>query len=489
MGEREKKRANSRDSAHFFSFPFQPLIKTLSRSFSPTRQGAKKAAKAKKREIQRRLGRAIDTNSYEDVVALDVINPADLDVRLGDIGGLAAVKDALYSKVIAPLERPGLFSSSLLRQAKGVLLYGPPGTGKTMLAKALAAEAGAAFINIRASTLQSKWFGDTNKLVTAVFSLAHKLQPSIIFIDEVDALLGARRDAEHEAVTAMKTEFMQLWDGFLTDAGARVMVLAATNRPYALDDAVLRRFSVQYEVPRPDAEQREKILALILRRHVREGGGGGVEAGLAGEAVGGGGATLRAVAKRARGFAGSDLFELCSQAAAVPVHEYMAALDEAAYSDAAPLANGNGNGSGGAAGARAPGGGRTRPALTGPRALAPRDFAHVLETLRPATEHAQAYRARGGGVASGMEGPPPPQPPPPAGGSGRGSSPPEEGAAAAAAAAAVGPAAAAEALARLMGMFAEAAGAGAGRGVGPGRGGTRGVGGVESESESEEDAA
>ena len=249
---------------------------------SPQHQGAKKAAKAKKREIQRLLGRAVDTNSYEDVIALDVINPAALDVRLADVGGLTAVKDALYSKVIAPLERPALFSSSLLRQAKGVLLYGPPGTGKTMLAKALAAEAGAAFLNIRASTLQSKWFGDTNKLVAAVFSLAHKLQPSIIFIDEVDALLGSRRDQEHEAVTAMKTEFMQLWDGFLTDAGARVMVLAATNRPYALDDAVLRRFSVQYEVPRPDGEQREKILALILRRHVREGaggGGGGLEGG------------------------------------------------------------------------------------------------------------------------------------------------------------------------------------------------------------------
>jgi ATPase family AAA domain-containing protein 1 len=326
-------------------------------------------------------------------------------VRLDDIGGLAAVKDALYSKVIAPLERPGLFSSSLLRQAKGVLLYGPPGTGKTMLAKALAAEAGAAFINVRASTLQSKWFGDTNKLVTAVFTLAYKLQPAIIFIDEVDALLGARRDQEHEAVTAMKTEFMQLWDGFLTDAQAQVMVLAATNRPYALDDAVLRRFSVQYEVPRPDAEQREKILALILRRHVREGGGGGVDPALAAEARAGGGPSLRRIAAAARGFAGSDLFELCSQAAAVPVHEYMAACDEAAYGGdggGGRGGNGSGNGGGGSGSGGRGGGGASRPA--GPRPLAARDFAHVLETLRPATEHAASYRARGFGVSSAMGG-------------------------------------------------------------------------------------
>ena len=90
---------------------------------------------------------------------------------LGDVGGLERVKEALHNKVIAPLREPALFRSSLLRQARGVLLYGPPGTGKTMLAKALASESGACFIPVKPSTLQSKWFGETNKLVTAVFSL------------------------------------------------------------------------------------------------------------------------------------------------------------------------------------------------------------------------------------------------------------------------------------------------------------------------------
>ena len=101
---------------------------------------------------------------------------------LEDVGGLERVKEALHNKVIAPLREPGLFKSSLLRQARGVLLYGPPGTGKTMLAKALASESGACFIPVKPSTLQSKWFGETNKLVTAVFTLGESSFFHIFFI-------------------------------------------------------------------------------------------------------------------------------------------------------------------------------------------------------------------------------------------------------------------------------------------------------------------
>ena len=182
--------------------------------------------------------------------------------------------------IILPLRRPELFQrGNLAKPVKGALLYGPPGTGKTMLAKALAKESGACFINVRVSALQvrflggdksslgdaesllggaksslgdtlracwvtlrarwvtlrarwvlavqSKWFGDAQKLVTAVFTLAWKLQPCIIFIDEVDSFLGQRKSSEHETVTNMKTEFMSLWDGFLTDDQARVMVRAS----------------------------------------------------------------------------------------------------------------------------------------------------------------------------------------------------------------------------------------------------------------------
>ncbi|KAI3924859.1 hypothetical protein MKW98_031110, partial [Papaver atlanticum] len=109
------------------------------------------------------------------------------------------------------------WSCALLSLQKGVLLYSPPGTGKTILAKAIAKESGAVFINVSVSNLMRKWFGDAQKLVAAVFTLVHKLQPAIIFIDEVDGFLEQRRATDHEALTNMKTKFMALWDGFTTD--------------------------------------------------------------------------------------------------------------------------------------------------------------------------------------------------------------------------------------------------------------------------------
>ncbi|MBA0553946.1 hypothetical protein Gohar_006865, partial [Gossypium harknessii] len=135
------------------------------RHLDPNREASKKAQEHKK-EIAKRLGRPlIHTNPYEDVIACDVINPDHIDVEFESIGGLEAIKQALYELVILPLRRPELFShGKLLGPQKGVLLYGPPGTGKTMLAKAIAKESGAVFINIRISNLMSKWFGDAQKL-------------------------------------------------------------------------------------------------------------------------------------------------------------------------------------------------------------------------------------------------------------------------------------------------------------------------------------
>ena len=186
---------------------------------------------------------------------------------------------------------------------QGVLLYGPPGTGKTMIAKALAKESNACFINVRAASLQSKWFGDAQKLVTAVFTLAWKIQPCIIFIDEIDSFLGTRKSSEHEAVTSMKTEFMALWDGFLTDNNARVLVLAATNRPWDIDEAILRRLPRAYEVPLPDAQQRRRILSVLLR-------GEDVDEAVWRDGDG----ALTTLAEEAEGYSGSDLQDLCKQA-------------------------------------------------------------------------------------------------------------------------------------------------------------------------------
>ncbi|PWA83641.1 ATPase, AAA-type, core, P-loop containing nucleoside triphosphate hydrolase [Artemisia annua] len=241
----------------------------------------------------------------KDMIACDVVNPDDIDVEFDSIGGLDSTKQALYELAILPLRRPELFASGrLLSPQKGVLLYGPPGTGKTMLAKAIAKESGAVFINVRVSNLMSKWFGDAQKL--AIFSLAHKLQPAIIFIDEVDSFLGQRRSSDNDALTNMKTEFMALWDGFTTDKNARVMVLAATNRPSDLDEAILRRLPQAFEIGKPGQAERAKILKVTLK-------GEQIDENI----------DFYHIASLCGGFTGSDIVELCKQAAYFPLKEYL----------------------------------------------------------------------------------------------------------------------------------------------------------------------
>ncbi|TMX02197.1 hypothetical protein EJD97_022406 [Solanum chilense] len=276
------------------------------RQLDPNRQASKKALENKK-ELAKRLGRPIiQTNSYEDVIACDVINPDHIDVKFDSIGGLESIKQALFELVILPLKRPELFYGKLLGPQKGVLLYGPPGTGKTMLAKAIAKESSAVFINVRTSNLMSKWFGDAQKLVAAVFSLAHKLQPAIIFIDEVDSFLGQRKSTDNEASTNMKTEFMALWDGFTTDQNARVMVLAATNQPSELDEAILRRLPQAFEIGMPNCRERAEILKVILRGEKIE------------DTI-----DYDGIASLCDGYTGSDLLELCKKAAYFPIRDLL----------------------------------------------------------------------------------------------------------------------------------------------------------------------
>lgn len=252
-------------------------------------------------------------NDYENMVALEVVAPEDIPVGFNDIGGLDDIIEELKESVIYPLTMPHLYShaGSLLSAPSGVLLYGPPGCGKTMLAKALAHESGASFINLHISTLTEKWYGDSNKLVRALFSLARKLQPAIIFIDEIDAVLGTRRSGEHEASGMVKAEFMTLWDGLTsaddTGAPARIVVLGATNRIHDIDEAILRRMPKKFPVHLPSLDQRRRILQLILKDSKLDQEGFDMEY----------------VAKITAGMSGSDIKEACRDAAMAPVREYI----------------------------------------------------------------------------------------------------------------------------------------------------------------------
>jgi hypothetical protein len=185
----------------------------------------------------------IPDNEFEKRIRPEVIPASEIGVTFDDIGALADIKESLQELVMLPLRRPDLFKGGLLKPCRGILLFGPPGTGKTMLAKAIANDAGASFINVSMSTITSKWFGEDEKNVRALFSLAAKVAPTIIFVDEVDSMLGQRaRSGEHEAMRKIKNEFMSHWDGLLSKSGERVLVLAATNRPFDLDEAIIRRF-------------------------------------------------------------------------------------------------------------------------------------------------------------------------------------------------------------------------------------------------------
>ncbi|KAK2648239.1 hypothetical protein Ddye_015728 [Dipteronia dyeriana] len=260
------------------------------------------------KSLKKSLKDVVTENEFEKRLLGDVIPPSDIGVTFDDIGALENVKDTLKELVMLPLQRPELFcKGQLTKPCKGILLFGPPGTGKTMLAKAVATEAGANFINISMSSITSKWFGEGEKYVKAVFSLASKIAPSVVFVDEVDSMLGRRENpGEHEAMRKMKNEFMVNWDGLRTKDTERVLVLAATNRPFDLDEAVIRRLPRRLMVNLPDSPNRAKILQVIL---AKEDLSPGVD--------------FDAIASMTDGYSGSDLKNLCVTAAHCPIKEIL----------------------------------------------------------------------------------------------------------------------------------------------------------------------
>ncbi|XP_057516053.1 uncharacterized protein LOC130797476 isoform X2 [Amaranthus tricolor] len=260
------------------------------------------------KSLKKSLKDVVTENEFEKRLLADVIPPSDIGVTFDDIGALENVKDTLKELVMLPLQRPELFcKGQLTKPCKGILLFGPPGTGKTMLAKAVATEAGANFINISMSSITSKWFGEGEKYVKAVFSLASKIAPSVVFVDEVDSMLGRRENpGEHEAMRKMKNEFMVNWDGLRTKDTERVLVLAATNRPFDLDEAVIRRLPRRLMVNLPDAPNRAKILKVILAKEELSAD-----------------FDFDAIASMTDGYSGSDLKNLCVAAAHRPIREIL----------------------------------------------------------------------------------------------------------------------------------------------------------------------
>jgi fidgetin-like protein 1 len=242
---------------------------------SPAEEDENVAWEAKVEKLMKNLPKGVDEGAARQIFN-EIVVKGD-EVHWDDVAGLDGAKKALKEAVVYPFLRPDLFMG-LREPARGMLLFGPPGTGKTMLARAVATESKSTFFAISASSLTSKWHGESEKLVRALFALAKVLAPSIIFVDEIDSLLSARSgSSEHEASRRSKTEFLIQWSDLQRAAAGRdthakgetgdptrVLVLAATNVPWDIDEAARRRFVRRQYIPLPEAETREVQLRTLL---------------------------------------------------------------------------------------------------------------------------------------------------------------------------------------------------------------------------------
>ena len=182
------------------------------------------------------------------------------DMSFDDVAGLYEVKETIRKRVIFPREHPDVYRKFRIDVGGGVLMYGPPGTGKTMIAKAIASEVGAKFFSIKSSDLLSKWYGEAEKNIGALFEQVRKEKVAVIFFDEFDSL-APNRSSGSSVMSRVVNELLSQIDGF-SKSDTTLLLLAATNRPWDIDSAMVRskRFSVKLYIPLPDFEARKYIL-------------------------------------------------------------------------------------------------------------------------------------------------------------------------------------------------------------------------------------
>ena len=223
-------------------------------------------------------------------------------IKFDDVAGLDGVKEDIRLKMVYPFEHPELAEKFGIRGGGGVLLWGPPGTGKTMLAKATAGEIDATFFTVSPADLLSKWVGEAEQNIKKLFDAARQEKRSIIFIDEIEALVPARRDEGSSVMQRVVPQILQGMEGF-DKKTTPVLFMGATNVPWQLDPAVLRpgRFDEKVYIPLPDLPARRKMLDIYLGKRP-----------VSGEVQ------LDALALRLEGYSGADIKYICDRAATIP---------------------------------------------------------------------------------------------------------------------------------------------------------------------------
>ncbi len=224
-------------------------------------------------------------------------------LRFDDVAGLDDVKEDIRLKMIYPFEHPELAKKFGINPGGGVLLYGPPGTGKTMLAKATAGEIDATFFRISPADVLSKWVGEAEQNIKKLFDAAGQEERAIIFIDEIEALIPARRDEGSSVMQRVVPQILQGMEGFDEKSVSPILFMGATNVPWQLDPAVLRpgRFDEKVYIPLPDLAARRKMLEIYLARRP------------VADAV-----DLDGLARELEGYSGADIKYICDRSATIP---------------------------------------------------------------------------------------------------------------------------------------------------------------------------
>lgn len=242
--------------------------------------------------------RVISNDDTDTTEITRVVQPQEEKVTFSDVGGLEQVKKQIRKKIITPFQKPSLFSRFKKRIGGGILLYGPPGCGKTLLARATAGECNAKFYNVAISDILDMYIGESERKLHAIFEQARANTPAVIFFDEIEALAAKRQHTREATSSKLVSQFLSELDGFAQD-NQGVLILGATNVPWALDPAFRRpgRFDRVVFIAPPDLDARIDIIKGLLK-----------------DRPGGDSIDVASIAAKTSGFSGADLMNLIESA-------------------------------------------------------------------------------------------------------------------------------------------------------------------------------